>query len=220
MYKPIKIKRSTKYGNNYWESYSPKINRIVRFFSDLEYDNWVYIETNPDIISFCEQPLKIQINIDGKMKTSIFDMWVLYKDNTEEFIEVKYQSEIIGTSKKAIRSQKQIAAQKKWCEENSYNYCVKTDLDIRKNLTYLNTLKYIISQVKSCNEINLSDQEYILNLLKGNCLSVKDIIEISKFKSNYIMNILSNLIYNGIIKISNPDVEFSFDTEVFYYDKK
>ena len=216
-YEPLKIKRSTKYGNNYWETYSPKVNRVVKFFSDLEYDNWVYIETNPDIISFCEQPLKIQINIDGKIKTSIFDMWILYRDNTEEFVEVKYYSEVIGTSQRAIRSQKQIKAQKQWCEENNYKYSVKTDLEIRKNLTYLNTLKYIISQVKRCKDINNFDCKQILKLLKNRSLSILNISQEMKLDPNYIIKIICYLIYKGFITIINPDIEFSFETKVICY---
>lgn len=32
MYTPIPIKRSTHYGNNYWEGFSPKLKRNVRFY--------------------------------------------------------------------------------------------------------------------------------------------------------------------------------------------
>ncbi|WP_419873328.1 hypothetical protein [Candidatus Pristimantibacillus sp. PTI5] len=35
MYTPIPMKRSTRYGNNSWEAFSIKMNRDVRFFSDL-----------------------------------------------------------------------------------------------------------------------------------------------------------------------------------------
>ncbi|WP_455542543.1 Tn7 transposase TnsA N-terminal domain-containing protein [Intestinibacter sp.] len=220
MYNPIQMKRSMKFGNNYWETYSPKLGRKVRFFSDLEYDNWVHIESNPNIILFCEQPLKIWVNIDGKVKESIFDMWVLYKDNTEEFIEVKYHKEIIGTSLKCKRSQRQIAAQQQWCYENNYKYSVKTEHEIRKNLTYLNTLKCVISQVKSADIINNDDKEYILDLLKSNTLCIKNIVKITRFEASYIIQIVCNLIYDGSIEITNPNIELSFDTEVSYIGEK
>ncbi|WP_350302699.1 hypothetical protein [Peribacillus frigoritolerans] len=60
MYSPIPTKRSSKFGNNYWEAYSPKVKRNVRLFSDLEYDFWVLIETNPQISTYCERPLEIE----------------------------------------------------------------------------------------------------------------------------------------------------------------
>lgn len=45
MYSPINIKRSSKFGNHYWESYSPKLKR-----NDLEYDFWVLVETDPKTV--------------------------------------------------------------------------------------------------------------------------------------------------------------------------
>lgn len=112
MYSPIEMKRSMRYGNNYWEVYSPKLKRNIRLFSDLEYDNWLHIETNPNIVSFCEQPLKVKILHDGKMRETIFDMWILYNNKVEEFQEVKYISELNGNSSKSKRSIKQIELQK------------------------------------------------------------------------------------------------------------
>ncbi len=61
MYTPIPMKRSTRYGNNYWEAFSNKMNRDVRFFSDLEYDHWILVEADLDIVAFCEQPMRIQV---------------------------------------------------------------------------------------------------------------------------------------------------------------
>jgi hypothetical protein len=75
MYTPLPIKRSTKYGSNYWEAMSVKMNRDVRFFSDLEYDNWILVECDPNIIRFCEQPMRIKIEWQYVWVESIFDMW-------------------------------------------------------------------------------------------------------------------------------------------------
>jgi hypothetical protein len=90
MYTPIPIKRSSKYGNNYWVSYSSKLGRNVRLFSDLEYDHWLLIETDPFIVSFCEQPLCIRQEMETDFVESIFDMWTIDVNGTETFIEVKY----------------------------------------------------------------------------------------------------------------------------------
>lgn len=65
-----------KYGSNYWVGYSYKLRRHVHFYSDLEYENWILVETNPEVEVFCEQPLRIQYFLDGKKSESIFDMWI------------------------------------------------------------------------------------------------------------------------------------------------
>ena len=64
--KPIKMPRGTHYGSNYWEVYSKKMGRKACFFSNLEYHNFLTLEMNPDVIQMCEQPLEIEIMVDGK----------------------------------------------------------------------------------------------------------------------------------------------------------
>ena len=213
MYTPINIKRSSKYGNNYWEVYSPKVKRNVRLFSDLEYENWILIETNPKIVSFCEQPLEIKDSIDGKSKKSIFDMWILYDDEREEFQEVKYQSELNDINS---RSSKQVAFQKEWCVRNGYDYAVKTDVEIRKNKVYLDTLKQIIGQVKNSTLINNKDIENVFEVIKYNTISLNNLSKITNFSYSYIVNIISILIYNGMCEISNKDIGICLETEVTF----
>ncbi len=218
MYTPIEMKRNTKYGNNYWEAYSPKLKRNVRFFSDLEYDNWLHIETNSDIVSFCEQPLKIQIQFNGEMAESIFDMWVLYKDNTEEFMEVKYSSEICGNTKKSMRSIRQTNIQKQWCLENNYKYSIKTDKEIRRELVYLNNLKQIIGQVKSFSNLNESDLITITECLLDGSKSIDEIFRVTKFSLNYIIQMVSWLHYIGICKVELFKSDINLQTEVDLID--
>lgn len=221
MYFPIKIKRSMRYGNNYWEVYSPKLKRNVRLFSDLEYDNWVQIETNPKIISFCEQPLKIQALHDGKIKESIFDMWVLYDNNLEEFQEVKYTSELNGLSNKSERSIKQIEVQKKWCKDNNYTYAVKTEVEIRENLTHLNNLKYIIGQVKNSDCIQEDELNLMIQYLSTyKSISIRKLVLITNFDIGYILKIISLLIYKGYCVVLNSSINLSLETEVCLVNDK
>lgn len=221
MYSPIKIRRSMKYGNNYWIVYSPKLKRNVRLFSDLEYDNWLHIECNPNIISFCEQPLKIEVFHDGEVKESIFDMWVLYDNNVEEFQEVKYISELNDTSNKSERSKKQIELQRQWCKDNNYNYVVRTDSEIRENLTHLNNLKYIIGQVKNSDHIRHDEISLIIDCLPiDKSISIQALVSITDSDIGYILKITSLLIYKGYCKILNPHVDFSLQTEVMLINGK
>ena len=121
------MKRNDKFGCNYWEVFSPKLERIVRMFSDLEFDNYILTETNPKIQTFCEQPIKIKTLVDGKEVISVIDMWIKYHSGKEVFIEVKYQSDINPANPKSQRSIRQIKAQKKWCEGNGFDHIVMTE---------------------------------------------------------------------------------------------
>ncbi|WP_240524300.1 MULTISPECIES: TnsA endonuclease N-terminal domain-containing protein [Bacillus cereus group] len=107
MYKPLITNTSKKFGNNRWFSYSSKLQRNVFLFSDLEYEHWLIIESNPKVIDFCEQPLIMNSYTNGKLMNSIIDMWVKYNTGHEEFLEIKYSSDL--TKQRVIN---QIAIQK------------------------------------------------------------------------------------------------------------
>lgn len=127
---PIEMPRGSHYGSDFYTVYSVKAGRVVNLFSKLEYYNFLALETDPNVETFCEQPCEIQIVEDGKAKKAIFDMWVRYKDGREELQEVKYSKELTGNSKSAIRSQEQIRRQKHWCEDNGIPFVVRTEAEI------------------------------------------------------------------------------------------
>lgn len=130
-YTPIVMPRSKKYGNNYWNTKGPKVNREVILYSDLEYDHWVTIETDSDVSSYCEQPLEITYVLNGKQHRTIFDMCKLQKDVGQVFIEVKYEKDLQPNSRKYDGTMRQIEAQREWCRLNDKLYVVKTEKDIR-----------------------------------------------------------------------------------------
>ena len=77
MYKPLITDGSKKFGNNRWLSYSSKLKRDVYLFSDLEYEHWLLVESDPKIVEFCEQALLMESFINGKidyMKNIIKDI--------------------------------------------------------------------------------------------------------------------------------------------------
>ncbi|WP_267866689.1 Tn7 transposase TnsA N-terminal domain-containing protein [Bacillus cereus] len=106
----------------------------------MEYEHWLIVESNPKIISFCEQPLVMTACINGKSITSIVDMWVKYDDGNEEFIEIKYSSDLI--KQKVIN---QIFTQKYWCAEYGFQHCARTERDIRANRILLSNLKILVN---------------------------------------------------------------------------
>jgi len=177
MYTPKDILRSTKYGNNYWETFSFKLNRNIRLFSDLEYDNWVLIETNPNVKLFCEQPYSIKYSLNGRSQDITFDMWVLYIDGTQGFIEVKYHDELNAINPKSERAIRRTTIQKEWCLENGFNYWLNTDLEIRKNKIYLNNLKQVISFIKARSHTVETDYFLILKNVSYNRMTISEVLE-------------------------------------------
>lgn len=216
MYTPLDIKRNDKYGSNYWEVFSNKASRIIRCFSDLEYENYILVETDPNIISFCEQPIKIRYLLDGDEIHSIIDMWVKYKDKTEKFIEIKYLSELNPINPKSIRSIKQTKAQKLWCNENGFVYEIRTENDIRGNSIFLSNMKTVLSYIKRSTQQIETDLFYIKKAITKSRITIKKIHELlSEIPLERIKESISWMIYLGIVSANVKDVEFGIQTEVW-----
>jgi hypothetical protein len=216
MYYPLNVKRSTHYGNNYWEAFSPKLNRNVRLFSDLEYDHWVLVETNTKIISFCEQPLSIQSIVNNKSVNSIIDMWVLYSNGKESFIEVKYSSELDPSNPKSIRSIRQTTAQRIWCEERNFNYQIITEKDIRSNHNYLDNMRTILPYLRTRTSPIETDKAKIIKKIRDTSITIAEIeSSIPEIPSSRLRETLYHLIYEGIIMANVDKIPLSRNTEVW-----
>src|SRR4051812_23157003 len=143
------------YGNNRWVAYSPKLKRNVILYSDLEYDHWVLVEATPSINSFCEQPRRIRVLLPSGHVTTIFDMWILWNTQGQEYREIKYKQELLNATSDS-RIYRQLQAQKKWCELDRVNHTVMTDEVIRANPILLSNWKFILSNLASTQHIDLS----------------------------------------------------------------
>lgn len=199
--KPIDMTRATHYGNNYYEVYSRKLKRIVRLFSSLEYANFLTLEMNPSVIKFCEQPLEIEIILEGMSKKAIFDFWVLYNDKREEMQEVKYLQELNGTDEKSLRSQEQIRREKKWCEDSKISHVIRTDEDIYSGRFFIKNLEYLAAKARRY--VPVDDNYYrplILSALKGSRkVSITDMVKYEILPTGHEMDYISYLYYKGVI---------------------
>lgn len=213
MYKPLITNVSKKYGNNRWVTYSPKLAREVFLFSDLEYEHWLIVESNPKIINFCEQPLVMTAYINGKSVTSIVDMWVKYDDGNEEFIEIKYSSDLIR--QKVIN---QILTQKYWCAENGFQHRIRTEGDIRANRILLSNLKTLVKGNKQQKQQIDIDKYQVMKILKHNGThrsSLNSLITATQIPSNRLLITIGQMILTGEICSNISQVYYGINTEVW-----
>lgn len=187
-YKPLLMPRGSHYGSNYWEVYSSKMQRKACFFSNLEYENFLLLEINPKVKAICEQPMAIEVIIDGKLKKSVFDMWVKYSDDTEEMQEVKYSASLKGDSAEAIKNREQIRRQQLWCNENNIPHTIRSELEIHAGQYTIFNASFIASRVRRY-EFSTNIQEYV-STLKG-------------FMQAYTKTNISTLINSGILPLGN-----------------
>ncbi|MBP1931987.1 TnsA endonuclease N-terminal domain-containing protein [Ammoniphilus resinae] len=219
MYSPVDIKPSKYFGNN-WFGDSPKMNRQVYLHSDLEYDHWVLVETNPNIVAFCEQPLRIQSIVNEDLIESVFDMWVQYKDSEEHFIEVKYSHELNpnNPSPKSQRAIRQTTAQMLWCKQHGFQYSIMTEDSIRGNPIYLSNMKEIIPCVRMMKATIETDEYLLLRVLKGkNRMTFSELFHLlhTKITAQRLRNIIYWCIYHGKILSNADQIPFSPQTEVW-----
>ncbi len=165
---PVVGYRRARYGNNLWLVYSPKIDRKVKLYSNLEYFNWIMVEATPEIVAFCEQPVKIVCYIDGRNVVSIIDMWVKYYTGIEEYREIKYVKELKKTNKKPMLHRK-MEAQKNWCSRQNVDYRIITDIDILANELLIRNWRVILTHISNNtkNASILNTQKQIINIVNN-----------------------------------------------------
>jgi hypothetical protein len=66
-------------GAHRFEAFSPKLARRVMFYRRALLEQWLLLEANPKVITFCERPGYLLINEDRHLA----DFWVRYVDREE-----------------------------------------------------------------------------------------------------------------------------------------
>lgn len=218
---PVNMPRNMRYGSDYFEFKSRKINRIVTAFSDLEYWNQICLEMNYQVEKYCEQPLKTEVFFDGHVYETTFDMWVKYKDGSEEFQEIKYAEELEKEDAITGRSYRQIAIQKAWCEQNGKNHIVRTDRDIFIGTNYVRNMLYLYPKALRIEGTDSIAEKHILKFVDDRgMVTVGQLVNGGIISNKNGIDILANLYYKGKIKFANITNEpFGFTTEVYVHGK-
>ena len=213
---PIEMPRSTHYGNNYFAVYSNKLHRICHFYSNLEYFNFLSLEINPKVKKFCEQPLKIDLIQENKVKHAVFDMWVLYEDGSEELQEVKYTSELTGDTPEALRSQEQIRREELWCKDNNIDFVVRTEKTIPQGRFFLNNANTIAARLRRYipTEDKFYNPRIIKTLEEYGKLTIDELISNNLLPLNAEIDHLCYMYEQGIVNMNINNQPLGYKTEV------
>jgi hypothetical protein len=215
---PVRKWKNGRYGNNHWFKYSPKIKRNIDMYSDLEYDHWILIENDPNVITYCEQPVWVKDVIDGEIINTIFDMWVKLKNGFECFVEIKYGAELDPSHEKySSRSATQVDQQRRWCLANGLNYEVRTEEFIHRNKLLLQNYKSLLPYINERKVVIKTDRQIIKALMNvESTLSIAAIeqlvTEIPKYR---IRDAIYNMIYDGALGVNIDKVRLGRATEVW-----
>lgn len=218
--KPLEMPRGTHYGSNYFIVYSKKIGRVMKFYSSLEYYNFLTLEMNPSVVMFCEQPCEIRLFNDLKDEKAIPDLWVKYKDGTEEFQEVKYSSELVGEDAASLRSQEQIRREKIWCKNNQIGFKVRTEKEISLGRCYVMNLELLAAKNRIYQPIgNEYYTEILRKTLEDGKKTVEELIKMEILPQGKHWEHLSYLYYIGFVSMNIENHPLSNRTEVLLCQK-
>lgn len=156
--KPVWNQPRGNYGSNFWQMYSRKLDRDVHFYSSLERDHGVIVEADPTVAWFCEQPLRINIKLDGRDRESVMDMLIQFTDGRTEYREVKYASDVQRVDD-GSRVARQLAAQREWAFVTANDYKIVTDEEIRRNAVFLRNWKQILAYLATYASYDLAEIE-------------------------------------------------------------
>ena len=218
---PISMPRGTHYGNNYHIMPSRKLGRNVCAYSNLEYENLLCLEMNPEVEFYCEQPAEVSVMIEGEAHKTTFDVYVYYRNGNEEMQEVKYYDELHSDSEKGLRDQRQIKAQKIWCESNQIDHLIQTDREIEKGEFTIRNIAWLAAKARRICATNKEVVKFICNYLaKHDFVTIGMLYEAGMLKRSNGLDVLADLAYHGKIRFTNLDSEvISNASEVTLYGK-
>lgn len=200
------------YGNNLWQAYSPKLGRNVKLYSDLEYHHWILVEATPEIVTFCEQPIKMMSRVEGRDRASYIDMWVQWKDGSEQYRELKYAKDIARADNKPFL-RRQLAIQESWCKRHGVEHLVITDELVHANKLLLRNWRLILSILANAKGIDLGKyQSTILSMIESEVR-----ISIGNLQGKFVgttetvfQAAIFDLIRRGLVKAPLEKAELSY----------
>lgn len=146
--KPAWYPEKDRYGGSLWIVRSLRMKRKCHFQYELERDHWLLVEFNPEIVWFCEHPLKVSMPVEGLDVGTIFDMLLKWRDGSWTLREIK-QEKTIDPDHISDDVRRQLAAQEAWCSLYKVHYERLTEEQIRKNTLYLENLKQMTPYLRN-----------------------------------------------------------------------
>jgi len=163
--KPIPIPPSRQRHANLFRTYSGKEKRLAMFESELELRVWMFHEGQPSVARLCEQPIKIEVFINGKKVTTILDLWVRWRTKQkewEEWVEVKPYDKLLPMADGELKPNKWDAVEI-YEQENFITCKFITDRDMAPHKQFIDNWIQIMPYVQRGHQeddLELKDKIY------------------------------------------------------------
>ena len=208
---PIFRLRSSSYGSNYWVFHSRKLRRRVAVFSNLEYENILTLEMNPDVEWYCEYPLETTVYIGGKESKVLFNAWVKYKDGTEEYQGVAYLC-----SSDDSKDHVKVACQSAWCLQNDVNFVFRNEKNIEIGPFYIRNISLLAARARRFTACGVNGDRIFLSFIQAKRhICIGELEKMGRIEKYRALDYISDLYYRGLVTLSNMNTDcISADTEV------
>jgi hypothetical protein len=103
------------YGTHRYDVYGPKVDRRLTLFGYRALNAWLQLEFNPDVVAYCERPLRVPDIRPARM----VDFWVRGR-HSEHFLIVLRGSELQSFAAQPLR----FAAFDAWARKTGIQVCV------------------------------------------------------------------------------------------------
>ena len=144
-----------------------KTQHKTDFESSLERD-FIYLqEFNNNVYSYYEQPVEIEYELDGKLRTYTPDFLVQYRDDVQTtkdlkptLFEIKYRKNLWEDWKDL---KPKFFAANSYAKTKGWNFKILTEKEIRGE--YLDNVKFLWHYKQKSTPINESDVEILMGLM-------------------------------------------------------
>ncbi len=161
----IPIERERK--NTFCRIYSVKAGgRIVLTETVLEADAIYFAEGDPDVVSLCEQPMRIPIPVERSPYITL-DLGLRRKSGREVFYEIKSESQL-NTRPDGRRTPADWPLIEAWCAYHGFNCGVLTDIELSKHKQRIRNWRSLLPFVRIARERpNPTLEQQILDALEA-----------------------------------------------------
>lgn len=208
---PHPIGRHRQIRNRFHRIFSIKAgNRIVVAESQLEADAIFWAESQPKILSICEQPMRIEGALDKKPYYT-FDLGIVFENGEEIFLEIK-PIDILSESGSVNKEPEYWFAVEKWCKANGFKCGIKTDEELQSDSQLIRNWRLLLGYVRTSKELSLLDLEKsVTSILEMHgSLSTADLVNyIPNNRTDFILPAIARLLHSGIVDAQLDKIIFT-----------
>lgn len=205
---PHPIPKARQLKNTFCRIFSIKAgNRIVQTESVLEADAIYYAESNPDVASLCEQPMRIPIPVERSPYITL-DLGLQMKDGREVLYEITSDS-MLEADVNGRRIPPNWPLIESWCRYHGFSCAVLTDIELAKHKQLIRNWRTLLPFVRIAHEHpNPGLEKQLLEALEINGpLSLSAMVEyVPLTPGQEIYAAQANLLHRG-------DAQASLDSE-------